>query len=275
MSFYYNICVKSAAKIDLKWDQLKLDAFLQQKTKHGFLEYASILAHVLMEIPLGKPIFGSEYSVSNDKMDEIRKTFRKAKKAGIQIDQDLWQDIIKEKPRGRPKDKKSVIIYFWARLAKRDGKISWAMLVRLLRWFYKRFMSMEFEYGPEICVTDDKVKKGKELKAANLGKEFKKLCTFKKETLKEYLDGSRKTDWEDKNIKTIVAYLRTRVFSQTRTNSPHSVNFSKDSIEVEADYQNGGELRTLRMNKDFKTQEYTKLLLDPSDARVFGTVTFS
>jgi uncharacterized DUF497 family protein len=259
------------AKIDLKWDQQELDAFLKKKTKHGFLEYASILAHVLMEMPLGEPIFGSEYAISTDKMERIRETFRKAREAGIHIDQNLWRQIMKGRPRGRPVDKKSAIICLWVLMVKRDDKVPWAMLIRLLKWFDERFGIMEYEYRSEINLEKHNLRYDD---AEYLAKKFKKQCMIKNETIKEYLDGGRKPDWKDKNIETIVVYLRTFVFRATRIFSARSVNFAGDSIEVEVDYQNGGELRTLGMKRDFKTQEYTKLLLDPSDARVFGTVTF-
>ena len=271
--------MKLPVKIDLDWDQQKLDAFLKEKTKHGFLLYASILAHVLIEIPLGRPIFGNQYSVSDDEIKKIRKTVREADKLGVGVDQSLRSVILDLRSSGRPVDKKTAIICLWAIFAKRDGKIPWAMLVRLLKWFHKRLRIMK--YGAEIYVRDDTVKMGKEVKKVNLGKEFKKLCMINKETTKEWIEERlygirrRDPDWRDHNIKTIVTYLRVfHLNNPQRHFFPRSINFSADIIEVEADYKDGDELKTLRIKRDFKTQELTEVHLNPSDARNIGSVTF-
>lgn len=302
--------MKSPAKIDLEWDQQELNAFLMEKTGHGFSEYASILAHVLMEIPIGKP-FGSEYLISNEKIKKITEILKETEKAGIQIDPDLRREhpvLFEESLGGRPVDERTVIICLWAPLAKRNGKVPWAMLVRLLRWFYKQFKIMNYDYASKIYIRNDEANKKDGRQKFYWGKQFKHLCMIKNKITKSgknkitkserakldkllsdpkimdsflaWLDrrrkSDRKSDWKDKNIDTIVTYLRVCHFNNPqRRFFPRKVHFSGDGIEVEADYRDGGELKTLRMKRDFKTQELTQALLDCSDQGNFESVTFS
>lgn len=300
--------MKSPAKIDLEWDQQELNAFLMEKTGHRFSEYASILAHVLMEIPIGKP-FGSEYLISNEKIKKFKEILKEAEKAGIQIDPDFRREhpvLFEKSLGGRPVDERTEIIFFWEPLAKHKGKVPWAMLVRLLRWFYKQFKIMKYDYASKIYIRNEEANKKDGSQKFYWGKQFKHLCMIKNKNTKsgknkitkseraeidkhlsdpkkmdaflawlDDRDRRRKHDWKDKNIKTIVIYLRCYVFRETKKYSVRSVNFTGDSIEVEEDYQSGGELRTLWRKRDFKTQEYTELLLDSSDRSVLGTVTFS
>jgi len=300
--------VKSAAKIDLNWDQNELNVFLKKKTKYGFLDYATILAHVLMEIPLGRPIFGSK--IPDDLIKSIKKTIRSAEKLKLplgQLGQWLHSGILEGRPRGRPVDKQTAIICFWALLAKRKGKVPWAMLVRLLRWFYKQFKIMNYDYASKIYIRNDEANKKDGRQKFYWGKQFKHLCMIKNKITKSgknkitkserakldkllsdpkimdaflaWQDRRResdgKSDWKDKNIETIVIYPKAFIFKATRIFSARSVNFAGGSIEVEAGYQSGGELRPLRMKRNFNNNEFTELLLAPSDRSVLGTVTFS
>ena len=296
------------AKIRFKWDPDQLNDHLKEKTGHGLLEYASVFAHVVMEISIGKP-FGT--SVPDDPIETVKKKLKEARTLLNKLSAlELWEEVDslkegiaflkevvrKERAGGRPVDKATVIMFFWARLAKRDGKVPYAMLRTLLRWFYER---LPYGYTADIS----SIIKIEDWRKEGRRKEFKKRCTIKHETEKPvkskitkserakldklladpkimdsflaWRNRDRKPDWKDKDIRTIVAYLRAYVFKQTRKISARSVIFSANSIEVEADYKDGDGLKTVRWKRDFKTQEFTEVFLDPSEVRNFGSVVFS
>jgi hypothetical protein len=261
--------VKPPVKLDLKCDQNELIAFLQRKKiKFELIDFAFLLALVLMDAPLGGPIFGSK--IPDDLIKEIRKHLRKAEKMGLSLEQvdpsrSLRSAVLKGRQRGQPVKKKYAIVYLWAPLVKRGDEVPWSLLARLRRWFYERLEGKDYR---------EKIRA--RIKIKNMSKGLKKKCMIKNETIEEYLYGSRRPDWKDKSIETLVEYLRLCIFKgPQRKFFPRAVNFAGDSIEVEADFKDGGESKTVRMKRDFKTQEFTQALLGPSDGRDFGSVTFS
>jgi hypothetical protein len=244
--------MKRPAEIDPKKSDAKMiDVRLKEKTKHGLLDYATILATVLMEMPLRRPIFGS--TIPDGLIKRIKKTMREAEKIGVslgQMDQSLRSAISEGRPRGHPVDKKYATVCLWASLAKRDEGIPWSMLVRLLSWFKERLKDKK--YGEEIYLKQS-------LKPKDI-KELKKRCLPK----------------IDQNIEIIVMYLKLCFFScPQRKYFPRSVKFSKNSIEVEVDFIDGGEPKTLRMKRNFITQKYTEVFLNISEGRDFGSVIFT
>ena len=282
--------MKLPAKIDPKWnlnDQDQLDNCLKKKTGCELREYASILACVLMRIPLGKP-FGTFIpddliETAKKNLQESRTLLNKARTLGlwkeaVSLEKDIafLEEVISEgKTGGRPVDKATLTIFFWSRLAKRNGRVPWAMLLRLCRWFYERFKELEYEYAQDILITEDTSKE----KFKERWMELKKRCTIKSENNKtvksrvtkserakpdkllsnpkivdsflEWQDRSRKPDqkpdWKDKHIKSIVKYQRDWLLNYPgRRFFPRAVKFSSDSIEVEMDYRDGGRFETLR-----------------------------
>lgn len=303
-------------KIDPRWDlndQDQLDDCLKRKTEHELREYASILAHVLMEIPLGKP-FGT--LIPDDLIETAKKNLQETRTllsntkalgrweevASLKEDIAFLEEVISEgKTGGRPVDKATITILFWALLAKRNGKIPWAMLRTLLRWFYERFKELDYEYAVDIS----SITKVEHWTKDASRKEFKKRCVIKNEITKSgknkitkserakiekllsnpkivepFLDcldrdreADRKPDWKDKHIKTIVKYQRAWLLScPERRFFPRAVKFSSDSIEVEMDYTKGGKSETLRWKGDLKTREFIRVDPDPKAVALWPVV---
>jgi len=265
-----------------------------------------------MGIPLGKP-FGT--FIPDDLIETAKKNLQEARRlemllgktttlemrlsqedvAFLKKDIAFLEEVISEgKTGGRPVDKATVTIYFWASLAKRDGKVPWAMLRTLLRWFYERFKEMGYEYAADISSKTKVEHRAKDTSR----KEFKKRCTIKIEKpvkgkmtkserakIEKLLsdpkigekimdsffawqdrnrEADRKPNWKDKHIKTIVTYLRGWLFNcPERRFFPRAVKFSSDSIEVEMDCRNGGKSETLRWKWDLKTREFIRVEPDP------------
>jgi len=283
-----------------------------------------MLACVLMRIPLGKP-FGTFIpddliETAKKNLQESRTLLNKARTLG------LWEEVasLKEeiafleevisegKTGGRPVDKATVIIFFWSRLAKRNGRVPWAMLLTLLRWFYERFKEMGYEWAKDVDIssmTEEWNKETSRKKFRERWMELKKQCTIKsenKKTVKSRMtkserawiqkllsnsnpktvdllvacmdrdrEADRKPDWKDKHIKTIVKYQRGWLLNcPERRFFPRAVRFSGDSIEVEMDYIKGGKSETLRWKWNWKTREFIKVDPDPM-ARVHWPVMFS
>jgi hypothetical protein len=245
--------VESPAKLDPKCDQNELSAFLQRKKiKFELVVFAFLLALVLMDVPFGRPIFGSK--IPDDLIRKIRKALREAEKMGLYLEQvdpegSLSEAVLEGRHRGQPAKKKYTIVCLWALLAKHADEVPWSMLARLRRWFYEQLEGKN--YREQI--------RGR-INTKNVSKDLKKKCLPK----------------IDQNLEIIVPYLRAWISDRPqRKFFPRAVDFAKDSIEVEVDYKNGDGLKTVRWKKDFNTQEFTGLDLDPSEARDFGSVTFS
>lgn len=299
-------------KLDPDCDLKKADDLLEEKTKHGLEDYASILADVLMELPLGKP-FGTFIpddliEMAERNLQKTRTILNKARTlelweevASLKEDIAFLEELISEgKTRGRPVDKATMIIFFWAQLAKRNGKVPWAMMRTLLRWFYERLKEMGYGYAVDIESITQVEHWAKETRR----KEFKKRCTVKYETEKsvkckitkserakiekllsdpKIMDSflaweksqepDQKPDWKDKHIKTIVNYQRGWLLNYPgRKFSPRAVKFSGDSIEIEMDYRNGGKLETSRWKGDLNTREFIKIDPDPKAVALWPVV---